>query len=190
MAFLGGASRDAIDNSALGDLRAWWTGNPGYVFNPWWSGPSNAQAQGSSGGAYGPQAPYPQMPQPKRQLFSTTGAAAGGLRSANGTGQYRASYATRIRSGYGHGGATISNASTELSTYAWIPGYAAISNRTADVPTLPSGVPSRTPDDATTCASAGLSRCGRRSANGPSRRLRTIIQKAATPEGCASKLLS
>jgi hypothetical protein len=62
--FSGGASKDAIDNSALGDLRAWWTGNPGYVFNPWWSGPSNPQAQGSSGASYGPQAPYPQMPQP------------------------------------------------------------------------------------------------------------------------------
>ena len=43
--FSGGASRDAIDNSALGDLRAWWTGNPGYQFNPWWSGPSNPGAQ-------------------------------------------------------------------------------------------------------------------------------------------------
>ena len=57
--FSGGASRDAIDNSALGDLRAWWTGNPGYQFNPWWSGPSNPGAR-----SYGPQAPYPQMPQP------------------------------------------------------------------------------------------------------------------------------
>ncbi len=62
--FSGGASRDAIDNSALGDLRAWWTGNPGYVFNPWWSGPSNPQGQGTAGQSYGPQAPYPQMPQP------------------------------------------------------------------------------------------------------------------------------
>lgn len=43
--FSGGASRDAIDNSALGDLRAWWTGNPGYQFNPYWSGnqPPNQQ---------------------------------------------------------------------------------------------------------------------------------------------------
>jgi len=64
--FSGGASRDAIDNSALGDLRAWWTGNPGYQFNPWWSGPSNPGAQGMTPGAppYGPQAAYPQMSQP------------------------------------------------------------------------------------------------------------------------------
>jgi hypothetical protein len=74
--FSGGASRDAIDNSALGDLRAWWTGNPGYVFNPWWSGPSNPQAQGSSG-AYGPQAPYPQMPQPNISYSPPQGPPAG-----------------------------------------------------------------------------------------------------------------
>ncbi len=168
--FSGGASRDAIDNSALGDLRAWWTGNPGYVFNPWWSGPSNPQAQqqGSSG-AYGPQAPYPQMPQPNISYLST--GAAGRLRSANATANataYAAGHATRIRTRHGRGGSTISNAGARLSTYASIPGYAAISNRTADVPT-PSGVPSCTPDDATTRASARLPGCGRRSANGPAR---------------------
>ncbi len=44
--FSGSASRDAIDNSAVGDLRAWWTGNPGYQFNPYWSGPQpNQQGQ-------------------------------------------------------------------------------------------------------------------------------------------------
>jgi hypothetical protein len=30
----GSSSRDAIDNSAVGDLRSWWTGNPAYTFNP------------------------------------------------------------------------------------------------------------------------------------------------------------
>jgi len=43
--FSGSASRDAIDNSAVGDLRAWWTGNPGYQFNPYWSGPQNPNQQ-------------------------------------------------------------------------------------------------------------------------------------------------
>jgi hypothetical protein len=77
--FSGGASRDAIDNSALGDLRAWWTGNPGYVFNPWWSGPSNPGAQGMSPGApsYGPQAAYPQMPQPSVSYYPPQGSPAG-----------------------------------------------------------------------------------------------------------------
>ena len=75
----GGASRDAIDNSALGDLRAWWTGNPGYQFNPWWSGPSNPGAQGMTPGAgsYGPQAPYPQMPQPSISYSPPQGSPAG-----------------------------------------------------------------------------------------------------------------
>ena len=77
--FSGGASRDAIDNSALGDLRAWWTGNPGYQFNPWWSGPSNPGAQGMTPGApsYGPQAAYPQMPQPNISYSPPQGAPAG-----------------------------------------------------------------------------------------------------------------
>ena len=44
--FSGSGSRDAIDNSAVGDLRAWWTGNPGYQFNPYWSGPQPNQQQG------------------------------------------------------------------------------------------------------------------------------------------------
>lgn len=38
--FSGGDSRDAIDNSAIGELRAWWTGNPVYNFNPYYSGPA------------------------------------------------------------------------------------------------------------------------------------------------------
>ncbi len=78
--FSGSASRDAIDNSALGDFRAWWTGNPGYQFNPWWSGPSNPGAQqgtNPSAGAYGPQAPYPQPPQPSVSYYPQQGTPAG-----------------------------------------------------------------------------------------------------------------
>jgi hypothetical protein len=37
--FSGGSSQDAVDNSAVGDLRAWWTGNPVYKFNPYHTGP-------------------------------------------------------------------------------------------------------------------------------------------------------
>jgi hypothetical protein len=48
--FSGSASRGAIGNSALGDLRSWWTGNPVYVFNPLYSGPTQP---------YPPQGPQP-----------------------------------------------------------------------------------------------------------------------------------
>lgn len=54
--FGGGATKDSIDNSAVGDLRAWWTGNPVYQFNPYYGGSSplgtgqNNQAAG--GGQY------------------------------------------------------------------------------------------------------------------------------------------
>jgi hypothetical protein len=71
--FSGSSSRDAIDNSALGDLRAWWTGNPAYQFNPWWTpSPGSGQAApgGQSPGAQGsytvggPQAGVQQYQQP------------------------------------------------------------------------------------------------------------------------------
>jgi hypothetical protein len=52
--FSGSASRDAIDNSAVGDLRAWWTGNPGYQFNPYWSGPQPNQQQGQQANPLNP----------------------------------------------------------------------------------------------------------------------------------------
>jgi hypothetical protein len=39
--FSGSSSRDAIDNSAVGDIRAWWSGNPAYQFNPYYSGTQN-----------------------------------------------------------------------------------------------------------------------------------------------------
>ncbi len=43
--FSGSGSRDAIDNSAVGDLRAWWSGNPVYTFNPYYSGPAASGQQ-------------------------------------------------------------------------------------------------------------------------------------------------
>jgi len=55
--FSGSSSRDAIDNSALGDLRAWWTGNPAYQFNPWWT-PTPGQGQAPGGQAPGAQGSY------------------------------------------------------------------------------------------------------------------------------------
>jgi hypothetical protein len=70
--FSGSASRDAIDNSAVGDLRAWWTGNPGYQFNPYWSGnqstnqqqqPTNPLNPASTQGYSPMSAPSPGTPQ-------------------------------------------------------------------------------------------------------------------------------
>ena len=36
--FGGSAMSDSIGNNVIGDLRAWWTGNPVYNFNPYYSG--------------------------------------------------------------------------------------------------------------------------------------------------------
>jgi hypothetical protein len=52
--FGGSSNAGAIDNSAVGDFRAWWTGNPGYQFNPWWSGPSKNPASQQPGQAGAP----------------------------------------------------------------------------------------------------------------------------------------
>ncbi len=67
--FSGRGSRDAIDNSAIGDIRAWWTGNPMYQFNPWYTPQPNmanpqGQQQGGFPGGAQPQAQAPQYPQP------------------------------------------------------------------------------------------------------------------------------
>ena len=162
--FSGGASRDAIDNSALGDLRAWWTGNPGYVFNPWWSGPSNPQAQGSSG-AYGPQAPYPQMPQPNISYSPPQGPPAG-------YGQpMQQPMPQAMQPGYGPGmAAGVNNIKCRRRAINLCLNTRLRRNiKPHRRRTTPSGVPSCTPDDATTRASAGLSGYGRRSANGPAR---------------------
>lgn len=56
--FSGSSSRDAIDNSAVGDLRSWWTGNPAYTFNPYYSGSGMPQGQQQPGQA----PPQPQQP--------------------------------------------------------------------------------------------------------------------------------
>lgn len=59
--FGGDSSREAVENSALGDLRAWWTGNPVYQFNPFYSGPNPQAPQGQArSGGYGQQ-PAPTM---------------------------------------------------------------------------------------------------------------------------------
>jgi hypothetical protein len=73
--FGGSQTRNAIDNSALGDLRAWWTGNPAYQFNPFYSGSANP-AQQQAGGmnrqqsmpqSYSPGAMQQGMTQPQPQ---------------------------------------------------------------------------------------------------------------------------
>ncbi len=105
--FSGSASRDAIDNSAVGDLRAWWSGNPVYTFNPYYSGPaSTGQPQqqqgqqqqvmqqqpsvnfypGGQAGAYGDQQQYPApqyggygtAPQQQQGTYGYQGYAPGG----------------------------------------------------------------------------------------------------------------
>ena len=58
--FGGSSNAEAIDNSALGDLRAWWSGNPAYQFNPYYSGgPLPGSQQQGQGGA--PAAGYGQQ---------------------------------------------------------------------------------------------------------------------------------
>jgi hypothetical protein len=48
--FSGGSSRDAIENSAVGDIRAWWTGNPVYQFNPYYTGAPQQHFSGQQAG--------------------------------------------------------------------------------------------------------------------------------------------
>ncbi|MCA1961520.1 MAG: hypothetical protein LDL33_12075 [Desulfomonile sp.] len=60
--FGGDSSREAVENSALGDLRAWWTGNPVYTFDPFYSGQTPQAPQGRAPSAgYGQQQPAPIM---------------------------------------------------------------------------------------------------------------------------------
>jgi hypothetical protein len=68
--FSGSASRDAIGNSVLGDFRAWWTGNPGYTFNPFWSGNRTNQQQGRQANPTNPAS---------TQRYSPMGAASPGM---------------------------------------------------------------------------------------------------------------
>ncbi len=103
--FSGSASRDAIDNSFLGDLRAWWTGNPAYTFNPYWKGNQQAnQQQGQqpnsmnqpSPQGYSPMgAPSPgtsPAPQPTVCVLSPAGGPTGRLRP-----RLRAAVSARVR---------------------------------------------------------------------------------------------
>lgn len=60
--FGGSASRDAIDNSAVGDLRAWWTGNPAYTFNPYYSPQQQNPVQGQASQRQQMNAPQVQPP--------------------------------------------------------------------------------------------------------------------------------
>jgi hypothetical protein len=74
--FGGSSSRGAIGNSVAGDLRAWWTGNPVYQFNPFYSGgqpqqqqrgqaaPTVQYAPGQGSYSYGPQGSAMQYQQP------------------------------------------------------------------------------------------------------------------------------
>jgi len=55
--FGGSSTTDAIDNSVVGDLRAWWTGNPAYTFNPYYSPQSATLGQQDPAAGQGPQAP-------------------------------------------------------------------------------------------------------------------------------------
>jgi hypothetical protein len=48
--FSGSAGRDAIENTAVGDIRAWWTGNPVYQFNPYYTGAPQQQFSGQQAG--------------------------------------------------------------------------------------------------------------------------------------------
>ena len=67
--FFGGSSNaGAIDNSAVGDLRAWWSGNPVYQFNPYYSGSgSTPGTQGNQ--AMGQQPSAAQAPQPNVSFY-------------------------------------------------------------------------------------------------------------------------
>jgi len=76
--FGGSQTRDAIDNSAVGDLRAWWSGNPVYQFNPYYRGSADpaqqaGAMQGDQGQGYGqmaaPQGSYQPEPQASVTYF-------------------------------------------------------------------------------------------------------------------------
>lgn len=67
--FSGSASKGAIGNSVAGDLRAWWTGNPIYNYNPYYAGP-NTQAPANQGqGAYGPSGSQGNYQRPSMQYY-------------------------------------------------------------------------------------------------------------------------
>ncbi len=79
--FGGSSNTGAIGNSVMGDFRAWWTGNPVYNFNPWYSPTNNATRNlrpggttyGAAGGSYSinqsPPRGYAQGAQPMGQSY-------------------------------------------------------------------------------------------------------------------------
>lgn len=91
--FSGSSSRDAIGNSAVGDLRAWWSGNPVYTFNPYYSGGNAAMPQGQQGA----QTSQPQ-PQPPTVNYYPP---AGGSPYQYGQQQYAPQQAAPQQYGYG-----------------------------------------------------------------------------------------
>lgn len=98
--FSGSASRDAIDNSAIGDLRAWWSGNPAYTFNPYYSGGQAGYPQGQQGG----QAPQMTQPQPQQPIINYYPPAQGSSPYQYGQQQYAPQQAPQQQMQYGYGG--------------------------------------------------------------------------------------
>ena len=80
--FSGSSSRDAIDNTAVGDLRAWWSGNPVYTFNPYYSGGQTGMPQGQQ------SAQPPQTVQPQQPIVSYYPPSQGGAAYPYGQQQY------------------------------------------------------------------------------------------------------
>jgi hypothetical protein len=76
--FGGSATSDAIGNNVVGDLRSWWSGNPVYNFNPYYSG-GNQPGQNNQGTAGGqnqgapPQAYNQQNQQPSVTYYPPQG---------------------------------------------------------------------------------------------------------------------
>jgi hypothetical protein len=70
--FGGSQSRDAIDNSAVGDLRAWWSGNPAYQFNPYYSPQQQNPTQGQAAQG-GQQMGAPQVQPPTVNYYPQQG---------------------------------------------------------------------------------------------------------------------
>ena len=98
--FSGSASRDAIDNSAVGDLHAWWSGNPVYTFNPYYSGGQAGSPQGQQGG----QAPQMAQPQPQQPIINYYPPGGQGSPSQYGQQQYAPQQAPQQQMQYGYGG--------------------------------------------------------------------------------------
>ncbi|MGA8833437.1 MAG: hypothetical protein WB554_17695 [Desulfomonilaceae bacterium] len=97
--FSGSASRDAIDNSAVGDLRSWWSGNPVYTFNPYYSG-----GQTPPQGQQGVQAPQMAQPQPQQPVINYYPPGQGSPSQYGQQQQYAPQQAPQPQMQYGYGG--------------------------------------------------------------------------------------